>query len=231
MLAIGFAFTLVLFPSFAQNCDPRCETNKCNENGDCICDLPDPSTVLNGDRTYLGGEFCNREQTMCDGSNNFWCDHGSSCNEIVQGERYTCLCPKGHSGEHCEAVGVPCGDSFCYHGADCLKTDILCGCLPDWRGSDDCSLPTRKSTFNQTSNPPQTTATSGENKWFVPLFSVVVGVAVVLLIVVLGRKLYMERTENHMMQFQNIQRLQMSGILDDDDDAFSHKPLTYGGEF
>lgn len=34
--------------------DSRCRTASCNDDGGCICDIPDPSTVLDGDRLFLG---------------------------------------------------------------------------------------------------------------------------------------------------------------------------------
>ncbi|QCE10364.1 EGF-like [Vigna unguiculata] len=58
--------------------------------------------------------------SMCDGTNSFWCEHGGSCEEIVQGEKYSCKCPDGFGGEHCEHSGAPCGESFCFHNAECL---------------------------------------------------------------------------------------------------------------
>jgi len=36
------------------------------------------------------GMFCDEEMSMCDGTNSFWCEHGGSCEEIVQGEKYSC---------------------------------------------------------------------------------------------------------------------------------------------
>jgi len=33
------------------------------------------------------GKFCDEEMSMCDGTNSFWCEHGGSCEEIVQGEK------------------------------------------------------------------------------------------------------------------------------------------------
>lgn len=84
---------------------------------------------------------------MCDGTNSFWCEHGGQCEEIVQGEVYTCKCPRGYSGEHCELVGVPCGKNiFCFHGAECLvKEGDPCACPPGWKGSPDCLVPTAPS--------------------------------------------------------------------------------------
>ena len=34
--------------------DDRCKTGLCNSTGACICKFPDPSTILDGDRSFLG---------------------------------------------------------------------------------------------------------------------------------------------------------------------------------
>ncbi|CAL5349200.1 unnamed protein product [Camellia sinensis] len=106
--------------------DDRCKTGSCNSTGYCICNLPDPSTILDGDRPFQGGRFCDEEMTMCDGTNSFWCGNGGTCEEIVQGENYKCQCQTGHSGEHCELAGAPCGDIFCFHGGACLVENDVC---------------------------------------------------------------------------------------------------------
>lgn len=95
------------------------------------------------------GKFCDEEMTMCDGTNEFWCEHGGKCEEIVQGEIYDCKCPAGYAGEHCEHSGTPCGQIFCFHEAQCLALSQVhnaCDCPPDWKGSADCSLPTLSQT-------------------------------------------------------------------------------------
>jgi len=90
------------------------------------------------------GKFCDEEMSMCDGTNSFWCEHGGSCEEIVQGEKYSCNCPDGFGGEHCEHSGAPCGESFCFHNAECLaEAGDVCQCPSEWRGSADCSLLTK----------------------------------------------------------------------------------------
>lgn len=63
---------LAVQTSYALECrGTRCRTEECDENGECICKLPDPSTILDGDRLYLGGKLCDEEQVMCDGTNSF----------------------------------------------------------------------------------------------------------------------------------------------------------------
>lgn len=80
---------------------------------------------------------------MCDGTNSFSCEHGAICEEIVQGEKYSCKCPSWFAGEHCEQAGVPCGQIFCFHHAQCLdEAGYVYQCPSNWKGSDDCSIPT-----------------------------------------------------------------------------------------
>ncbi|KAL3675535.1 hypothetical protein R1sor_025483 [Riccia sorocarpa] len=84
----------------------------------CVCLLPDHDSVMNGDRSSLGVVFCDTPSTMCDGTNSFWCESGGTCNEVVQGENYTCACALGFSGVHCQDRGLVCGDSFCFNAPD-----------------------------------------------------------------------------------------------------------------
>lgn len=107
----------------------------------CFCQLSEWDYLL-GAWGYRG-KFCDEEMTMCDGTNSFWCEHGATCEEIVQGEKYSCKCPLGFAGEHCEHSGAPCGHTFCFHNAECLaETGDVCQCPSEWKGSADCSLPT-----------------------------------------------------------------------------------------
>ncbi|KAH1155855.1 hypothetical protein GYH30_050907 [Glycine max] len=146
---VAVSLLLGLLSVYSLECDDdRCKTGLCNNTGACICNLPDPSTILNGDRTFFGGKFCDEEMTMCDGTNSFWCEHGATCEEIVQGEKYSCKCPLGFAGEHCEHSGAPCGHTFCFHNAECLaETGDVCQCPSEWKGSADCSLPTTPTDF------------------------------------------------------------------------------------
>ncbi|XP_048233403.1 uncharacterized protein LOC8261912 isoform X1 [Ricinus communis] len=120
----------------------KCGTGSCDITGSCICNLPNPSTILDGDRPFLGGKHCDEEMIMCDGTNSFWCEHGGKCVEIVQGENYTCKCLPGFIGDHCEHSGKACGRIHCFHEAKCLVEDEICECPSDWKGNADCSLPT-----------------------------------------------------------------------------------------
>lgn len=179
--------------------------------------------MLLGDRPFLGGEFCDTRMTMCDGSNSFWCENGL-CNEMVQGENYTCMCKEGYAGEHCEVEGVPCGDLYCYHGAECIQADAPCDCPADWQGSQDCSEPTTKSSTYNT-DVDEHVKTGGQDKWYLPL-SVAAAVVVVAGIVVIGAKTPLRKRSSAATEFRKLQQVQMPDFVDEDEAAFAHAPLS-----
>eukprot|EP01018_Ginkgo_biloba_P018996 Gb_11515 [translate_table: standard] len=161
------ALAVFLQISSALECDDtRCKTGDCDKDGQCICQLPAYTTILDGNRPFLGGEFCDEEQVMCDGTNSFWCENGGTCDEIIQGENYTCKCQPGYIGKHCEHSGSPCGNIFCFHQAECIKEDSICDCPPDWKGSDDCALSTKVGSCSDCTPP--------SLKWIVVIVSLVV---------------------------------------------------------
>lgn len=220
-----FFLLLVAFVavSLSQECDPKCGTQNCDSDGVCICELPSNSTMLLGDRPFFGGKFCDTPLTMCDGSNSFWCENGL-CNEIIQGENYTCMCKDGYAGDHCELEGVPCGDLYCYHNAECIQADVPCDCPAGWKGSEDCSTPTVKSSMNNTDIEPVKTEGEGKDKWYLP-FSLAIAVVVVAGIVFLGVKSLKKRSVAA-TEFHKLRQVQMRGFIDEDEDAFAHAPLS-----
>ena len=64
----------------------------------------------------------------------------------VKGEDDSCKCPPGYIGENCEHPGASCGRIFCFHEAECLTESDVCECPPNWKGSVDCSHPTKNRT-------------------------------------------------------------------------------------
>ncbi|XXG67103.1 hypothetical protein AAC387_Pa06g0522 [Persea americana] len=201
--------------------DSRCRTGSCDNTGACICNLPDPSTILDGDRPFLGGRFCDEEQIMCDGTSSFWCEHGARCNEIVQGEEYTCICAPGYSGNHCEHIGAPCGQIFCFHEAECLagvERDV-CECRTDWRGSADCSIPTiTDSVVNSSASVAPHVKIIDNKKWLAVFFTISCSLGALAAAVILARKCFKRETTWN-AKFQHVSQMQMHGILDDDDDS------------
>ncbi|QCE12350.1 sushi, nidogen and EGF-like domain-containing protein 1 [Vigna unguiculata] len=218
---VAVSFLLESLNVYSFECeDDRCKTGFCNSSGACICNLPDPSTILNGNRTFLGGKFCDEEMSMCDGTNSFWCEHGGSCEEIVQGEKYSCNCPDGFGGEHCEHSGAPCGESFCFHNAECLaEAGDVCQCPSEWRGSADCSLLTKPTDFNSNSTETKlskvSSSSSDSNKTLAVLALSSVGAAVAGAIY--GKKVFSKK-KREAVKFQQLSEIQASGIFDDDDD-------------
>ncbi|MCO5560008.1 hypothetical protein L7F22_013614 [Adiantum nelumboides] len=219
LLLLGFLAAMIK----GQDCDLKCATSNCNSDGACICELPSNSSMLQGDRSFLGGQFCDTPQTMCDGSNSFWCENGI-CNEIIQGENYTCICKEGYTGEHCELGGVPCGDVYCYHNGQCNEGDGSCECPASWKGSVDCSTPTTKSSKDASPVAPVKTDVEDNDSWYIPVVVVII-VLVVAVVVVCGvksiRKRSMAATE-----FHKLRQVQMRGFVDEDEDAFAHAPLS-----
>ncbi|KAI3968925.1 hypothetical protein MKX01_034069 [Papaver californicum] len=223
--------------SFSLPCDDiRCKTKSCNENGTCICNLPDPSTILNGNRQFLGGKFCDEEVTMCDGTNSFWCRNGGICNELIHGEKYTCKCDPSYSGEHCEYRGAPCGKIYCFHLAQCLfevEGDV-CDCPPNWKGSVDCSLPTTTHTDSSV-----TTSTTIQrlpreedghsSKWFV-FFFVVSFASGAAAGAVMYLKKFFSKNDKDTRKFQQLSQIQACDLLDDDDDGSFAPHVAYNDD-
>ncbi|KAL5792357.1 hypothetical protein ACOSP7_000951 [Xanthoceras sorbifolium] len=201
--------------------DNRCKTEQCSSTGTCICNLPDPSTILDGDRPFLGGRFCDEEMTMCDGTNTFWCEHGGSCEEIVQGEKYICKCRPGFTGEHCELSGIYCGQISCFHEAQCLVEDGVCDCLPDWKGSPDCSLPTKP----LSDSPANSTVTkfgqeefSNNTNWAVVVLAISASTGAVAGGAIFIKKLFGKKKTTTVPKFRQLSQMQTHDIFDDDDD-------------
>ncbi|KAH7439657.1 hypothetical protein KP509_04G071000 [Ceratopteris richardii] len=160
---------------------------------------------------------------MCDGTNSFWCQNGI-CEEIVQGENYTCICKDGFAGEHCELKGTRCGDNFCYHNGECDVATESCACPEAWRGSADCTKPTvNRPQQKSTVVPVKTGTEDGNDTWFVPIL------VVVLALVVSGGVIWFARfrkRSNAMRDFHRLRQVQMQNFDDEDEDAFSRAPLS-----
>ncbi|XP_057980797.1 uncharacterized protein LOC131166348 [Malania oleifera] len=219
--AIAFPLLLLSINVNSLPCeDSRCKTGSCNSTGSCICSLPDPSTILDGDRPFLGGRFCDEEQVLCDGTNSFWCEHGGRCEEIVQGENYSCSCPPGYAGSHCEHLGAPCGRIFCFHEAECLVEDRICQCPPHWRGSADCSLPTltpTDSSRNSTATRLPQDRSSGNTNWA----AVVLGISLsggAVGAIVYANKFFTQKKKTAIAKFQQLSQSQNHDFLEEDED-------------
>ncbi|XP_010255272.1 PREDICTED: delta-like protein 4 isoform X2 [Nelumbo nucifera] len=165
------------------------------------------------------GRFCDEERIMCDGTNSFWCEHGATCQEIVQGENYTCKCRPGYTGIHCENSGAPCGRIFCFHEAECLVEGETCECPPDWTGSVDCSKPTRSPTdiTNSTTNKLPHVEKHNNTKWLAVVLGMLCFVAAVAAVAIYIKRLF-KRKEETTLKFQQLSQMQTHDFLDDDDD-------------
>ncbi|KAH7287110.1 hypothetical protein KP509_32G038500 [Ceratopteris richardii] len=162
---------------------------------------------------------------MCDGTNSFWCENGI-CNEIIQGENYTCTCNEGFAGEHCELEGIPCGDSFCYHSGQCVEAEGLCDCPAAWRGSPDCSSPSNNSPTPIVDSEPVKVAPKRNSSLNTPavLMGIFVAVAVSVGLICLVRSL--RKRSAATTEFHKLQQVQMRGFIEEDEEAFSRAPLS-----
>lgn len=52
---VAILLLLGSFKVYSLECeDDRCKTGLCNTTGACICKFPDPNTILDGHRIFLG---------------------------------------------------------------------------------------------------------------------------------------------------------------------------------
>ncbi|XP_039048266.1 protein jagged-1b-like [Hibiscus syriacus] len=219
VVAISLLFGSLNVHSLPCEDNSKCKTGSCNSHSDCICDLPDPSTILDGDRPFLGGRFCDEEMTMCDGTNSFWCENGGICEEIIQGEDYSCKCPLGYTGKHCRYPGVPCGRMFCFHGAECLVESNTCECHSDWKGSVDCSLPTTNTTDSSEDSsmselPHWGRKDNSNTNWTLVIVGTLFSVGAVTGGAIYAKKLLGKKETAP--KFQQLSRMQSHRILDDE---------------
>ncbi|XP_039046229.1 delta-like protein 4 [Hibiscus syriacus] len=221
VVAISLLFGSLNVHSLPCEDDSKCKTGSCNSHSDCICDIPDSSTILDGDRPFLGGRFCDEEMTMCDGTNSFWCENGGLCEEIVQGEDYSCKCPLGYTGKHCQYPGVRCDRMFCFHGAECLVESNACECPSDWKGSVDCSLPTTNTTDSSGDSsmselPHWGSNNSSNTNWTLVIVGTLFSVGAVTGGAIFAKKLLGKKETTP--KFQQLSRMQSNGILEDERD-------------
>lgn len=68
---------------------------------------------------------------MCDSSP---CSNGATCHDHVT--FYTCHCPYGYTGKHCEGFVDWCENMPCENGATCSQKgpQYSCACAPGWSG-------------------------------------------------------------------------------------------------
>ncbi|CAF0808853.1 unnamed protein product [Adineta ricciae] len=85
------------------------------------------------DSTKLG-KYCNSSASICDLRKP--CLNDGNCTNTNNNQDYTCLCPAGFTGNHCETKDGPCKVNTCINGA-CNETsdkEFYCTCTPGWEG-------------------------------------------------------------------------------------------------
>lgn len=60
--------------------------------------------------------------------------NGATCNDHIK--YYTCHCPYGYTGKHCDSYVDWCATEPCMNGAECRqkKNSYQCLCAPGWTG-------------------------------------------------------------------------------------------------
>uniref|UniRef100_W5NJ49 Delta like non-canonical Notch ligand 2 n=1 Tax=Lepisosteus oculatus TaxID=7918 RepID=W5NJ49_LEPOC len=133
-------------------CDPGWEGPQCE---DCVkmpgcvhgsCHQPWQCTCESG----WAGRFCDKDIYVC--SNQLPCLNGATCIANEDAE-YTCFCPEGFHGRHCQLKIGPCERtrSPCKNGGTCLDdsghaAEFSCRCLAGFAGPrcevdvDDCLM-------------------------------------------------------------------------------------------
>ncbi|XP_056465883.1 protein delta homolog 2 [Gadus chalcogrammus] len=157
----------VSLPEF--NCSCNLTNSRCDEAGVCRCDpgwagprceacVPTPGCVHGSCHQPWqcsclpgwGGRFCDKDVQVC------WreepCRNGATCMMEESGD-YTCLCPHGYQGRHCQLKTGPCSQrrSPCRNGGQCeddggYANALRCRCLAGYGGPrcevdlDDCAM-------------------------------------------------------------------------------------------
>ncbi|CAM6127286.1 unnamed protein product [Calypogeia fissa] len=230
LLLSAVLVVLISFPrnALGQECELNCQTKNCSPEGVCICDIPSPDSLMQGNRNFLGGVFCSIPSVMCDGSNTFYCQFGGICNEIVQGENYTCTCPPGFAGEHCNFAGAICGDTYCYNGGAC-QVDLTgigsCTCPDDFLGSNDCSVPTPIALPPAPEGEEYKNSKHHMGEWWVPVGIVIAIILSVAFVSGLAMSWYKRRMSKlSQIRFQELRQVQINEgddfYNDGEDDPF-----------
>ena len=60
---------------------------------------------------------------MCDSNTddcrNVYCENGGTC--IDGANAYSCSCPSGYAGEHCEVIVDECASNLCVNSLNCTN--------------------------------------------------------------------------------------------------------------
>ncbi|MBN3297071.1 DLK2 protein, partial [Amia calva] len=117
---------------------PGCVHGSCHQSWQCTCE------------SGWAGRFCDKDIYIC--TNQQPCQNGATCIANENGD-YSCFCPEGFHGQHCELKTGPCqkARSPCKNGGTCADdngyaSELSCRCLAGFVGPrcqvnvDDCLM-------------------------------------------------------------------------------------------
>nr|XP_022298026.1 fibropellin-3-like [Crassostrea virginica] len=107
-----------------------CYGQPCQNGGTCTLDS---SAKGYNCRCFHGKDPATDCRTQINYCNSNPCQHGATCNSVLNG--YTCTCPLGYNGVHCQNNIDECASSPCVYGTCVDRVNgYTCNCEPGYTG-------------------------------------------------------------------------------------------------